>query len=171
MVMSKKGLMAAVAALALLLAGAASALTMHTEVENPALEMTVKVGYDGLITYGKAFPVRITIRNNGEDFEGRLGLNAYISAKVYDRFEEYREAFPDRALFPFMLDASVPLQEAVKTRPEKWTLIFGNEGKGLPKEFATYGQAVRIESNEKVDSLNLGIAAGIGIYEFIMRNA
>ena len=69
-----------------------------------------------------------------------------------------------------MLDASVPLQEAVKNRPEKWTLIFGNEGKGLPKEFATYGQAVRIESNEKVDSLNLGIAAGIGIYQFRIKN-
>ena len=87
MVMSKKGLMAAVAALALLLAGAASALTMHTEVENPALEMTVKAGYDGMITYGKAFPVRVTIRNNGEDFEGSLGVNAYVTAKQYDRYE------------------------------------------------------------------------------------
>ena len=156
-------------AVCLLVSGAAA--TMHTEVENPALVMTVKVGFDGLITYGKAFPVRITIRNNGEDFEGRVGLNAYISAKVYDRFEDYRAAFPDRALYPFMLDASVPLQEAVQNRPEKWTLIFGNEGKGLPKEFASMGQAVRIESNEKVDSLNLGIAAGIGIYQFITHDA
>ena len=100
-----------------------------------------------------------------------MGSLFQLRVKVYDRFEDYREAVPDRALFPFMLDASVPLQEAVKTRPEKWTLIFGNEGKGLPKGFATYGQAVRIESNEKVDSLNLGIAAGIGIYEFIMHDA
>ena len=100
-----------------------------------------------------------------------MGSLFQLRVKVYDRFEDYREAFPDRALFPFMLDASVPLQEAVKTRPEKWTLIFGNEGKGLPKEFATYGQAVRIESNEKVDSLNLGIAAGIGIYQFMVHDA
>ena len=33
-------------------------------------------------------------------------------------------------------------------------------------EFAGYGQAVRIESSDKVDSLNLAIAAGIGIYWF-----
>ena len=72
-------------AVCMLVSGAAA--TMHTEVENSALEMTVKVGYDGLITYGKAFPVRVTIRNNGEDFEGKLGVNAYISAKIYDRFE------------------------------------------------------------------------------------
>ena len=48
--MSKKGLMAVIVALAVLLAGAASAMTMHTEVESPALEMTVNAGYDGMIT-------------------------------------------------------------------------------------------------------------------------
>ena len=100
-----------------------------------------------------------------------MGALFRLRVKVYDRFDDYRAEFPDRKLYPFMLDASVPLQEAVKEKPPVWTLVFGNEGKGLPKEFATYGQAVRIESNEKVDSLNLGIAAGIGIYEFIMHDA
>ena len=96
-----------------------------------------------------------------------MGAMFRLRVKVYDRFDEYREVFPERALYPFMLDASVPLQEAVKDKAEKWTLVFGNEGRGLPKEFAAYGQAVRIESNDKVDSLNLAIAAGIGIYEFM----
>ena len=96
-----------------------------------------------------------------------MGAMFRLRVKVYDRFDEYREVFPERALYPFMLDASVPLQEAVKDKAEKWMLVFGNEGRGLPKEFAAYGQAVRIESNDKVDSLNLAIAAGIGIYEFM----
>ena len=96
-----------------------------------------------------------------------MGSVFRLRVKVYDRFEEYREAFPGRALYPFMLDASVPLREAVKEKPPVWTLVFGNEGKGLPKEFASMGQAVRIESNNKVDSLNLAIAAGIGIYQFM----
>ena len=46
------------------------------------------------------------------------------------------------------------------------TLIFGNEGRGLPAEFARRGQPVRIPSNDRIDSLNLAIAAGIGIYCF-----
>ena len=96
-----------------------------------------------------------------------MGAMFRLRVKVYDRFEEYREAFPERKLYPFMLDASVPLQEAVKDKPEVWTLVFGNEGHGLPAEFARMGQAVRIESNDKVDSLNLGIAAAIGLYEFM----
>ena len=96
-----------------------------------------------------------------------MGSLFRLRVRVYDSFAQYREEYPDRPLFPFMLDASVPLREAVQNRPEKWTLVFGNEGKGLPPEFARMGQAVRIESNEKVDSLNLGIAAGIGIYAFM----
>jgi len=96
-----------------------------------------------------------------------MGSLFSLRVKVYGRFEDYREEFPERILFPFMLDASIPLREAVKHTPEVWTLVFGNEGRGLPKEFAGYGQAVRIESNEKVDSLNLAIAAGIGMYEFV----
>ncbi len=98
-----------------------------------------------------------------------MGALFRLRVKVYDRFEEYREAYPERTLYPFMLDASVPLREAVKNKPDTWTLVFGNEGRGLPKEFAQLGQAVRIESNDRVDSLNLGIAAAIAMYEFMIR--
>ena len=98
-----------------------------------------------------------------------MGSLFQLRVKVYDRFEDYRAAYPERKLYPFMLDASVPLQEAVKVKPPVWTLVFGNEGRGLPKEFASLGQAVRIESNDRVDSLNLAIAAGIGIYQFRMN--
>ena len=96
-----------------------------------------------------------------------MGALFQLRVKVYDSFDDYRAAFPERKLYPFMLDASVPLQEAVRDKPALWTLVFGNEGRGLPKEFAQLGQAVRIESNDKVDSLNLAMAAGIGIYEFM----
>ena len=88
--------------------------------------------------------------------------------RVYDSFEDYRREMGERACYPFMLDASVPLAEALRGPvPRRRTLIFGNEGRGLPPEFARIGQPVRIPSNEKVDSLNLAIAAGIGIYAFL----
>ena len=102
----------------------------------------------------------------------RASMGAMFQLRVitYDRFEDYRAAYPERKLYPFMLDASVPLREAVKDKPALWTLVFGNEGRGLPKEFASMGQAVRIESNDRVDSLNLGVAAAIGIYQFTIHN-
>lgn len=94
-----------------------------------------------------------------------MGSLFRLRVRVYDDFTEYRAEYPDRPLYPFMLDASVPLGE-IREVPPVYTLVFGNEGSGLPKEFASMGQAVRIESNDKVDSLNLGIAAAIGIYRF-----
>ena len=97
-----------------------------------------------------------------------MGSLFRLRVHVYDSFEAYRAQFPSRPLYPFMLDASVPLGE-IRDVPETYSLIFGNEGSGLPAEFAALGQPVRIESNDKVDSLNLGVAAAIGIYAFTRR--
>ena len=66
---------------------AGTAESMHREIGNSAFDMEVTVGYNGLMTYGKVMPVRVRIRNFGEDFEGVLGMNAYINAKEYDRYE------------------------------------------------------------------------------------
>ena len=93
-----------------------------------------------------------------------MGSLFQLRIKVYDDFSDYMKEY-DRQMYPFMLDASVPMGE-IKEIPPVFSLVFGNEGSGLPKEFSTLGQPVRIESNDKVDSLNLAIAAGIGIYYF-----
>ncbi len=101
-----------------------------------------------------------------------MGSLFRLRLHVYDCFEDYRSDFPEQALYPFMLDASVPLREAVREGvPGAYSLIFGNEGSGLPASFAECGRPVRIESNDRVDSLNLAIAAGIAIYEFGNRAA
>ena len=59
------------------------------------------------------------------------------------------------------------LEEAVQSVQRPYALVFGNEGSGLPPEFAEMGQAVRIPHNDKIDSLNLSIAVGIGAYAFV----
>ena len=68
-------------------AGTAAAGGLHTEVVNPELKMEVQLGYDGQITYGKAIPVRVTVRNDGGDLEGTLAVNGYVNTQKYDRFE------------------------------------------------------------------------------------
>ena len=96
-----------------------------------------------------------------------MGSLFSLRVKVYDTFEDYQAEHPARALYPFMLDGSRSLPDVLaEPIPARWTLIFGNEGSGLPAEFAHKGQPVRIPSNEKIDSLNLSIAAAIGIYGF-----
>ena len=65
-----------------------------------------------------------------------------------------------------MLTGAVPPAQAVKQAGEKFALIFGNEASGLPEEFATYGTSVLIPHSDRIDSLNLSVAAGIGMYAF-----
>ena len=80
------------------------------------------------------------------------------------------EAYPaeGRALYPFMLDGSRSLPDILaKPIPPRWSLIFGNEGSGLPGFFSGIGQPIRIPSNQRIDSLNLSAAAAIAIYSFV----
>lgn len=95
-----------------------------------------------------------------------MGAIFGLNVRYYDDFAAYRAAFPQHMLYPFMLDASVPLDQALAQKKTPFTLIMGNEGSGLPAEFAAMGQPVRIPHNHEIDSLNLSIAAAIGMYAF-----
>lgn len=101
-----------------------------------------------------------------------MGSLFSLRVHVYDDYADYAAAFPDRAQYPFMLDGSRSLPDVLSSGiPAVWTLIFGNEGSGLPASFAHIGQPVRIPSNDRIDSLNLSIAAAIGIYGFTQGQA
>ena len=98
----------------------------------------------------------------------RASMGAIFSLRVaeYGDFAAYRQEFPGHAAYPFMLDGSVQMDDAAANPAHPCCLIFGNEGSGLPPEFQQVGQPVRIPSSHEVDSLNLAIAAAIGMYGF-----
>lgn len=93
-----------------------------------------------------------------------MGAMFALNLKLYDDFDAYRAEFAAHYLYPFMLDGAVNLNDVRIEKP--YALIFGNEGKGLPAEFAEMGQAVRIPHSKDIDSLNLSVAAAIGAYFF-----
>lgn len=112
------------------------------------------------------------IRPAADPFDPRvvratMGALFSLRVKQYDSFESYRAEYPGHALYPFMLDGSVMLEEATSQVQTPYALVFGNEGSGLPPEFAQMGQAVRIPHSNEIDSLNLSIAVGIGAYAFV----
>ena len=98
----------------------------------------------------------------------RASMGAFYKMRVrtYDRFSDYRQDYPERPLYPFMLDGAIELDAACAARREPYALIFGNEASGLPHEFSQMGQSVVIPHNNLIDSLNLGVAASIGAYAF-----
>ena len=99
-----------------------------------------------------------------------MGAIFGLNLRYYDDFDAYRAEFPQHMLYPFMLDASVPLAEGVARKKTPFSLIMGNEGSGLPPEFAACGQPVRIPHNNEIDSLNLSVAAAIGMYAFAQND-
>lgn len=98
----------------------------------------------------------------------RASMGAFfrLRVKVYDDFDAYRAEFPDRALYPFMLDGARPLNEVARTAKPPFSLIFGNEASGLPPAFADIGQSVFIPQSDEIDSLNLAVAVSVGAYVF-----
>ena len=67
---------------------------------------------------------------------------------------------------PLLGDAPLPNQPLHDVKPQgKFSLIFGNEATGLPHEFSKIGKSVIIPHSDRIDSLNLPIAASIAMYE------
>ena len=120
---------------------------------------------------GFTLPDLAIIRPAADVFDPRVvraSMGALFSMRValYDSFEEYRAQHPGHALYPFMLDGSLPMLQARKTAKTPYALVFGNEATGLPASFASLGQPVRIPQSDAIDSLNLSVAVSIAAYAF-----
>jgi len=91
-----------------------------------------------------------------------MGAFFHVRFSYYDSFDQYRESFIEHKIYPFMLDGKINLK-AIKESPEPtpFSLVFGNEGSGLPGIFHDYGDSIYIPHNIEIDSLNLSVAFGI----------
>ena len=92
-----------------------------------------------------------------------MGAMASVRVEVFGKFEDYSARFPFNNYYPFMLDGSTILQQTSINKP--FSLIMGNEATGLDPSFKEVGRPIRIEHSSDIDSLNITIAASIGLYE------
>jgi TrmH family RNA methyltransferase len=103
----------------------------------------------------------------------RASMGAFFRLRCarFDSFDEYltKACGENREFYPFMLNG-VPMENVPPCDQDNFSLIFGNEARGLPEEFEKIGKPVRIDHANTVDSLNLTIAAAIGIYNFVKGN-
>lgn len=92
-----------------------------------------------------------------------MGAVFHLNISLFSSFEEYEKEYPNREMYTFMLKAKKKLSEL--TVKEPYSLIFGNEATGLPDSFLEVGTSVIISHSNRIDSLNLPIAASIALYE------
>ncbi len=86
-----------------------------------------------------------------------------INFKHYETFAEYSEEFEFHNLYFFTMDGEKKVKSAKFSKP--YSLIFGNESKGIDKDLLILGNTVRIPHSENIESLNLAVSASIGMFE------
>ncbi len=95
-----------------------------------------------------------------------MGALFRINCQYFDSFEEYERAYASHEVFCFMLNAKRQLTVNNCPKPKLFSLVFGNEATGLNDSFLSKGTSIIIPQSEEVDSLNITIAAGVGMYLF-----
>jgi len=98
-----------------------------------------------------------------------MGALFHLRFEAFEDFADYMARFPDHARYPFMLDGDALTDVIQREQNPLFALIFGNEARGLPLEYASIGQAIRIPQSPLTDSLNLSVAVGIGAYAFASK--
>lgn len=103
---------------------------------------------------------------NPKVIRASMGSVFQLHCSYFNEFNEYKTQYEDRALYPFMLKGATDLSKLTRDRNKPYSLIFGNESSGLEEEYSGVGTSVYINHNSTIDSLNLSMAVGIGLYEF-----
>lgn len=101
-----------------------------------------------------------------------MGAVFHVNICRYDSFDTYYAIYKEsHDMFPFMLNGAKALQDyEIEMKVDRaFSLIFGNEATGLPDTYSEIGQSILINYLHEVDSLNLSIATGIGLYEFTKK--
>ncbi|NMA83524.1 MAG: TrmH family RNA methyltransferase [Epulopiscium sp.] len=95
-----------------------------------------------------------------------MGALFRVRIEKFDSFGKYCKMYKNHKKILFMLDGAKTMEEIRLDKDELYSLVFGNESSGLDSSCKKYGEAVFIQHQDTIDSLNLSIAASIGIYYF-----
>ena len=92
-----------------------------------------------------------------------MGAVFQIRFRYFNTIEEYIKDFGNHTLYSFMLNGKENIKDIKFNSP--FSLIQGNESEGLPDKYLNIGESIYIPHSKDIDSLNLSIATGIGIWE------
>lgn len=98
---------------------------------------------------------------NPKAVRASMGALFHLNVTYFDSIDQYRSKYSQQ-IYPFMTGGNQLLNDVHFQQPH--ALVFGNEASGLPESYRKVGTAVTIPQSEDVDSLNVGVAVGIGIY-------
>ena len=96
-----------------------------------------------------------------------MGAVFSINFEYFNSIEEYISKFSVYHLYPFMLNGKSSIENVKFVKP--YSIIHGNESKGLDEKYLEIGESVYIPHTKSIDSLNLSVAAAISMWEAVKR--
>ena len=106
---------------------------------------------------------------NPKTIRASMGAVFHLNIEIYTNIDEYLAKYgANRELYAFMLEPSAKNLTTTTKPAAHYSLIFGNEASGLPKDFAqkTGSTPIFIPQSSNVDSLNLSVATSIALYHY-----
>ena len=144
-------------------------LAICAEVQDPEnlgaiLRISAALGVDGvLVGRGSADPLSRRVL--------RVSMGAALRVPIRESSDLEADLERLRSQLDVQLAATVldPTAEplSISTRPNRFALVFGSEGHGLPPSIVSLCQRrITIPMNQRADSLNVAVAAGICLHHF-----
>ena len=145
-------------------------LDLHIAIENWQHDMNIGT----IVRNANAFNLAAVhiIGRRHWNRRGAMVTDRYLTIDHFATVAEFAEAMirDDREIIAVdNLPGSVSLSKA--TLPKKIVLVFGGEGPGLsPEMVAASSKMVAIEQFGSTRSVNVGVASGIILYEWMRQN-
>ena len=104
---------------------------------------------------------------------GAMCTDKYLDIKYWSDAKDFMDEQRARGRETVAIENNVEQAQPIHDKKfiQKTTLIFGSEGNGISNELLSLVDDVRfIESLGSTRSLNVGVAAGIAMYEWVRQN-
>lgn len=141
---------------------------VHIAIENWQHDMNIGT----IVRNANAFNVAAVhiIGRRHWNKRGAMVTDRYLEVFHHPTVNDFAAAMGDRSIIAIDNQAgSVPLSQA--ELPTHSVLVFGGEGPGLSSEMiAASEQLIAIEQYGSTRSVNVGVASGIILYEWMRRN-
>jgi len=92
---------------------------------------------------------------------GSMGAFFQINFEYFNSLDHYKNTYKNN-FYPFVLKGKNELSKVKFKKP--FSLVFGNEGAGLPSYYDNTQNSVYIKHTSKIDSLNLAVAVSLALY-------
>ncbi len=143
---------------------------LHVAIEN--IERDFNMGT--IVRNANAFGVRHVhvIGRRQWNKRGAMATDKYLHVYYYQTPAEFAEVMGNEHRQIIAIDNQPGSQSLAKALlPQGVVLVFGQEGPGISSELIEFAnQIVAIEQFGSTRSLNVGVAAGIAMYEWQRRN-